>query len=326
MSKNKQWVKPRIVLSRCLGLEACRYNGQIINDHFVEKLRDYIEVVDVCPEADIGMGTPRDPVRLIYSEEGSHLMLQPTTGLDFTEKMNHYTQTFLNDLNEVDGFILKGRSPSCGLRDVKLFAKIDGGPSIKKGAGLFAQGAKECFPGLALEEEGRLNSFPLRHHFLTKLFTLATFRELKQNPTRAKFVDFQKRYKLIFMAYNQTQMRLLGKIVGNMTNRTMEEVVADYETHLHLLFAKQPRKHSHINVLQHALGYFKKELDSDEKHHFLDLLEDYRARRIPLSALFAVINSWSARYKTTYLKEQVYFEPYPKTLVLMRDSGKGLEF
>jgi uncharacterized protein YbgA (DUF1722 family) len=125
------------------------------------------------------------------------------------------------------------------------------------------------------------------------------------------------------MAYSQKELRKLGQIVANHEKRGVIDVFADYEAHLAAALSRAARYTSHINVLMHTLGYFSKELSSREKAHFLDLLEQYRKAKIPLSAINSVLRSWILRFDTEYLESQVYFEPYPAELVEITDSGKG---
>jgi uncharacterized protein YbgA (DUF1722 family) len=125
------------------------------------------------------------------------------------------------------------------------------------------------------------------------------------------------------MAYSQKELRQLGRIVANHEKRGIYDVFTDYETHLSAALNRGARYTSHINVLMHALGYFSRELRSREKAHFLDLLEQYRKAKIPLSAITSVVRSWVVRFDTEYLENQNYFEPYPPDLVEITDSGKG---
>ena len=313
---------PIVLVSKCLGFDACRYNAQIIEDKFVKKLKSHVKFLNVCPEVEIGLGTPREPVRLVL--EGDEVkMIQPATGRDLTRKMKHFSKDYLGSLKKVDGFILKSRSPSCGLQDAKVYPRREKAPAIEKGSGMFTTAVLEHFPNAAIEDEGRLNNFRIREHFLTKLFALARFRKLKSKPTAGALVRFHSENKLLLMAYNQKELRQLGRIVANHEKRPMDDVFGDYESHFFLALHRAPRYTSNINVLMHALGYFSRQLSSREKAHFLDLLEQYRQARIPLSAVIAVVRSWIMRFDTEYLENQVYFEPYPEDLVEITDSGKG---
>lgn len=315
-------MKPRVLLSKCLGYEACRYNGQKLEDDFVRRLAPFVSYELVCPEVEIGLGTPRPPVRLVTTGGGLR-MVQPETRRDVTRAMSRFASRYVSTIDEVDGAILKGRSPSCGLRDAKRYRDPSNGPSAGKGAGLFAAAVLERFPDVAIEDEGRLKSFRIREHFLTKLFLRSRFRSLAAGPTAAGLVRFQAENKLLLMAYNQKEMRELGRLVASHGRRDLHAVMEDYTHHLAKATARAPRHTSNINVMMHALGYFSKELSSPEKRHFLELLDAYRDEKVPLSAVVAVCRSWIARFSNDYLARQTFFDPYPVELVEITDSGKG---
>jgi len=314
--------RPVVVVSRCLEFSACRYNGQLVTDKFIQALKPFVRFKPVCPEVDIGMGVPREPIRLVGDETNLRL-IQAATGIDWTTKMQRFSKKFTAKTTNVDGFILKSRSPSCGIKDTKIFPQVENSPSTGRGAGMFGAEILNSFQGLAVEDEGRLTNYKIREHFLTHLFTLAAFRELKKAPSMRKLVDFQATNKLLFMAYNQNVMRQMGKVVANLEKRPLAEVVATYEGLLLQMFVKQARYTSHVNVLEHAYGYFRKELSDREKSHWREMLQKYRDEKVPLSALLAIMRSWIARFGQEYLEQQRYFEPYPEALVALSDSGKG---
>jgi uncharacterized protein YbgA (DUF1722 family)/uncharacterized protein YbbK (DUF523 family) len=315
-------IKPRIVVSKCIEFDNCRWNGLRISSEVVRKLKDHVEFLAVCPEVEIGLGVPRDPIRIV-SSKGEHRLVQPATGRDLTGEMTLFAKRFLDSMPEVDGFILKSRSPSCGLKEVKLHAFADKPGGVGKGSGFFGRAVLESFPGLPTEDEGRLNNFRIREHFLTGIFTLAAFRQVKASGRMRDLVSFQADNKLLLMAYNQTELRAMGRIVANPGKRPEDEVFSEYGTHLKKALSRPTRFTSDINVLMHALGYFSDELSHEEKAFFLDSLEQYRNEKVPLSAALSVIRSWIVRFGEPYLERQRYFEPYPIELVEITDSGKG---
>lgn len=318
----RNFPKPVVVTSKCFEFDACRYNGVMIPNNFVQKLEPFVKFIPVCPEVEIGLGVPRDIIRVV-EKKGKKQLVQPTTGKELSKKMYKFAESFLKSLDSVDGFILKSRSPSCGIKDAKIFSDSENPSPIARGSGLFAEKVMEKYPGTAIEDEGRLMNFSIREHFLTKLFTLARFREVKKKNTIKALVDFQSDNKFIFMSYNQREMRVLGKIAGNQDKLSIDEVISEYESHLQNMFSKNPRRSSHINTLMHGLGYFSKKLSSREKAYFLDLLENYRNHKIPLSAVTTVLQSWIIKYDEEYLARQTFFAPYPPELVEISDSGKG---
>jgi uncharacterized protein YbgA (DUF1722 family)/uncharacterized protein YbbK (DUF523 family) len=314
--------KPIIVVSKCIGFEACRYNGEIVQDTFVARLEPHVEFICICPEVEIGLGTPRAPVRIVSAGE-SFKLIQPSSGLDVSERMRNFSRGFLDGLKEVDGFILKNRSPSCGFTDVKFYFGPEKGPVIGKTAGFFGSAVLEQFGDRAVEDEGRLRNLSIREHFLTRVFAFARFRSLQQSPSKQDLVRFHAENKLLLMAYSQTKMRELGRIVANANGRTLEAVMELYETIFRAALHKPPRHASPINVLMHALGYFKNELSAREKRHFLEILEAYRQGRTPLSSAVSILRSWVMRFETDYLYGQTFFSPFPEKLMALDDSGRG---
>ena len=150
--------KPRIVLSRCLNIEPVRYNGGIVNDDFSKKLLNYVEYITVCPEVDIGMPVPRPSV-LLYKKDNQIRMIEPNSMKDYTEEIINYSENFLKSVGEVDGFLLKAKSPSCGVKDAKLYQENLKGLTNGKSSGLFAQKTMDHYSYLPVEDEGRLNDY-----------------------------------------------------------------------------------------------------------------------------------------------------------------------
>lgn len=316
--------RPRVVVSKCLGFEACRWNQAMIQDRFVQGLGEWVDYLPVCPEVDSGMGVPRDPVRLVEGE-GRIRLIQPATGRDWTEEMGAFAGQFLGSLQDVDGFMLKSRSPSCGPMDVKVYSGLQPGAASRKGRGLFADKINETYGWAAVEHEGRVKNLGLREHFLTKIFTLAAFRGVRAKKIMGALVNFQAANKLLLMAYNQSRLRVMGPLVANPRGRPVAEVLDAYAEQLHAALAQAPQYTANINVLMHAYGYFSKELTAGEKAHFLDLLDEYRAGRVLLGTLQALLWSWIVRFEQQYLAGQTFFAPYPAELIDLTDSGKARE-
>jgi uncharacterized protein YbgA (DUF1722 family)/uncharacterized protein YbbK (DUF523 family) len=315
----KLFARPRVVISRCIDFDSCRYNGQVIRASLREDLDPWIELLPVCPELEIGLGVPRDPIRLVADTAAGAgsppaRLVQPSTGRDLTRAMARFTAGHLSRVGDVDGFILKSRSPSCGVGSAKVHRPDDAGPPAR-GSGMFAAGVAERFPGAAIEEETRLGNLLIRDFFLTKLFTLAGFRETAARGSRAALVDFHARNKLLLMGFNQSRMRALGRIVAEQKPSSTGEALERYGAELRAALRRAPRIPSTVNVLTHAFGHFKKLLTRREKELFLETLEAYRARRVPLGAVNMLLRSWAVRFDAAYVADQTFFEPYPADLV-----------
>ena len=321
----REFARPVVVSSMCLEFKACRWNGMVIPDPFIRKLKQFAEFRPVCPECEIGLGVPREPVRVV-EQDGKRYLMQSDTELDVTDKMVAFTKSHLDGVTDADGFILKGRSPSCGIGDVRIYPRLGKVGAIGRGSGLFGGAVVERFPHLAIENEGRLNNFSIREHFLQRVFLFAAYRAVRAVGTMKALVQFHSENKLLLTAYSQKELKLLGRIVANHEKRPVKQVIDGYHAHLSPAVAKAPRSTSNINVLMHGMGYFSKQLSSQEKAFFLDSLEDYRAGKVPLSVPVALLRSWIVRFNEDYLMQQTFFEPYPVELVEITDSGKGRTF
>jgi uncharacterized protein YbgA (DUF1722 family) len=283
------------VISRCIEFDSVRWNAQVISSDFVRALVNHVDYTTVCPEVEIGLGVPRDTLRLVKQGEELRLM-QPATGLDVTEKMREFAGEFLDSLGEVDGFILKGRSPTSGLRGVKVYSALR-------------------FSHLALEEEGRLKNSRIREHFLRKLYTLARLREIRDSEDVNDLIGFHTRNKLLLKAYNQKETRALGRIVANAGEKTLGDDMDEYREHLHRALGRPPRCTSYVNVLMSSMGYFRDGLSKEEKEFFLDTIRRYRDGKIPLIVPVDILRAWMVRFDEGYLKQQTFFEPYPEALL-----------
>jgi uncharacterized protein YbgA (DUF1722 family)/uncharacterized protein YbbK (DUF523 family) len=302
------------VISRCIEFDSVRWNAQIIRSDFVRALIPHVDPVPVCPEVEIGLGVPRETLRLVMVEGEARLM-QPATGMDMTERMRGFAERFLGSLGEVDGFILKSKSPSSGLRGAKVYNSMKNETSIGRGPGIFGGMVRQRYHHLALEDEGRLNNSRIREHFLRKLYTLAGFRRVKASSDVNELIRFQTENKLQLMTYNQAESRLLGRIVANHGRRGLQDLLAEYEAHLHRALGRAPRCTSYVNTLMHSMGYFKDRLSAEEKAFFLGLLRRYREGKAPLVAPVDVMKAWIVRFKEDYLAGQTFFEPYSDDLI-----------
>jgi uncharacterized protein YbgA (DUF1722 family)/uncharacterized protein YbbK (DUF523 family) len=290
----------------------------MIPNDFVRLLKNHVHFVTACPEVEIGLGTPRDTIRIEKNEDEIEL-IQPKTGLNLTEKMNHFAKERIGKLPAIDGAILKSKSPSCGLKGIPIYK--GSGRTAEKAVGFFAKDVLDSFGGLAVEDEGRLNNARIREHFLTKLFTLWNFRVLKSKPKMNELVNFQAVNKYLFISYNQTKTTELGRLVANQDKHPIEDVFEAYETKLTQLLASAPARGKVINALQHIFGYFSNGLNAAEKEHFLDLLDDYRSEKVTLNSVNLLLRSWVLRFDQAYLREQRFFEPFPDELM----KGSQLE-
>jgi uncharacterized protein YbgA (DUF1722 family)/uncharacterized protein YbbK (DUF523 family) len=302
-------IKPKIVLSRCFS-EQVRHNGSIIKDAFIEKLKNFVDYISLCPEMDIGLGCPR-PSLIIIKDNDSKKLFQPETNRDLTTLMTNYCIKTLKNLTDVDGFILKSKSPSCGVASANIYKNKN---SIGKTDGFFANYIKEFFPNFPIEDEGRLKDDAIRNHFLTRIYAYADFKELSKVLSINGLIEFHSKYKYLLMTYSPKHLKELGSIVAN-SNLKLKEKFSKYKELFFLAFIKKPSIKRHINTLMHIIGYITNKLNQAEKNHFFELIKKYEKGAIELRIIIELIKSFSLRFKNEYVLMQKYLEPYPEELL-----------
>lgn len=161
-------MKPRILISRCLAGERCRYDGDIVTSPVVNKILPLVDVVSVCPEMDIGMEVPRLPIVIVENEPQDKL-IQLETHLDLTEKMVSFSKDHVNSLENVDGIILKSKSPSCGVGTTKIFAHPGDENEIYRASGLYAREILKKFKDFPITDEQNLEDSEVFKQFLENI-------------------------------------------------------------------------------------------------------------------------------------------------------------
>jgi uncharacterized protein YbgA (DUF1722 family)/uncharacterized protein YbbK (DUF523 family) len=317
------------MVSRCLGLDSCRYNGGTISFDYMGRLGRHAELLDVCPEVELGLGVPREPLRLVRPADSEKTsLLQSGTGRDLTGEMLSLARRAVERSDPLDGFLLKSRSPSCGvMKQVKVYPSLGKvGPQGTE-RGLFGGTVTDMRPGAPHITEGRFRNHRLREAFLTAAWTMAAYREAaercRSRGSSGPLMDFHAGCKMLLMARSREAQRRMGALLGSRGGGPLEPLLGDYRDELSSAVSSPPRRPAAVDVLLHALGYFKRELQASEKAFFLDTVEEYRSGRAPLSACTSVVLSWAVRFGEEYLLGQRFFEPYPPDLRVLSDSGKG---
>jgi uncharacterized protein YbgA (DUF1722 family)/uncharacterized protein YbbK (DUF523 family) len=306
--------KPKLVVSKCIEFEACRYNGLIIASPIVRSLKEHVDFYPICPEVEIKLGIPRDPIRIVEID-GEFSLIQPSTGKNLTHQMNSFSDSFLKSIKNIDGFILKNRSPSCGIKAVKVYPHPENSMPQRKGVGLFSSAVFKKYPFIPVEDEGRLKNLIILENFLTAIYTLANFRNVKKSSDLHDLISFHSQNKLLFMSYQQDLTRKMGNLLANQKEYSNEELFQNYHEMLFRIMKVPPEAPSNINMLTHALGYVSNKLSHEEKAFFLDAMEKYRRGVMPLLVCLNILKAWVMRFNEEYLAQQTFFQPYPEYLM-----------
>lgn len=345
----RRWYSPdapvRIGVSACLLGDAVRYDGGHKRDSALERaLGPWAQWVGVCPEVEAGMGVPRPPVRLEERDDGLR-MVDPASGLDHTEAMTRYARRRARVLGarELDGYVLKSRSPSCGLGSARVFRRSRSGEEWAVGSGgtgLFALELRQACPDLPLVEEGDLQIGPRAKAFLEVVFARNRWRALTtaappagpalriaaENAAtsasrhvaesaasfRSRLVAFHTAHKFLVWARDERAVRRLGRLLGAAARLPDDELAARYGAGFLAAMSTPATRGRHVNVLQHAQGYVKRVMAPDKRRALHRAVEDYRLGRAPWSVPADMLRRCAARHRVRYLLDQLYFDSAPR--------------
>lgn len=308
--------KIRIGISSCLLGNKVRFDGgHKKSDFIVDIMSNHVEFVPFCPELEIGLGVPREAIRLIGNPKKPDLVSSKDSSVNHTQAMIDYSASISNKIENLAGFIFKTKSPSCGPRSVNVYQGH--GKIPQKGKGVFADYLITNFPNLPYEDEGRLNDAVLKENFIVKVYVYSRFRDLIKNNLEIKnFIKFHERHKLIYMSHSLEYYKKLGVLVGNIKKYKLDNFINIYLHEMMACLNLRPTTKKHANVLYHILGYFKKSIDSCDKEQCIKLIEDYRNNLKPLVAPITLLNYFLSKYNNGYLLDQYYLNPYPDELML----------
>lgn len=307
--------KPKIVVSECLYGTKCRYDGQGYNDKVIQSLKDYVDIQTVCPELAIGLSIPREPIRIEMNKENEeYRLIDYNSKNDYTNQITEFSEEFINGLDDIDGFILKSRSPTCGLKDAKVYYRGNKCSIRSNENGFFSQKIIDKYDYLPIENEGRLKNYNIRDNFFTRIFFI---NNLKNNKN---IIEFHKNNLLLLKSYDEESTNEVSDILNE--NR-MEDQVHQYKEKVLNIVSNQRKKENKLSIIIKVFEKYKNMLNEEEINMFNGLIESYENQRIPFSTLEVVIKMYETRFKDKDILNQTFFYPYPENLINITDSGKG---
>lgn len=306
----------RLGISSCLLGQHVRYDGNHKRDSYInDTLGRYFEFVPVCPEVAIGLGVPRPPIRLVGSAAAPRAVGVDDVALDVTDSLAAYGRRQGRALNDISGYILKGKSPSCGMERVKVYARGKG--ASRQGTGIYAQAFRTAQPLLPMEEEGRLSDPDLRDNFLERVFAYRRWQNLyTASVTAARLVEFHTAHKLALMAHGPTHYTTLGRLVARAERRNARPMAASYIERFMEVLSRRATRRMHANVLMHAAGYLKQKLDAGDRAELRDTIDAYRTTAVPLLVPITLLRHHFRRHPDTWIGCQVYLYPDAVELAL----------
>lgn len=307
----------RVGLSSCLLGEMVRFDGGHKKDRYLtDILGTYFEWIIVCPELEVGMGVPRESVRLVGSPD-SPRMVGTKSDTDWTVKMIRFSEQRVRQLEELQlsGYILKSDSPTCGMERVRVYAT--NGIPAKNGRGLFAAAFMQHFPLIPVEEEGRLNDAKLRDNFIVRVFAYHRLQQLISSGfRRGDLVSFHAAHKYLILAHSPKHYLSLGKLVGTASAHTPSDLRNNYSRLFMEALAVKTTVKKNVNVLQHILGFLRDQVPTVEKENIREVIDDYSHELVPLVVPLTLVRHYVRIHDIPYIRNQIYLNPHPKELML----------
>ena len=297
-----------VAVSECLTGARVRYDGGHKRGALPQAALDSLYVFrGICPEVGIGLGVPRDPIRLVGDPGAprARVFREDAAGArpreDVTAALRTYADGRLPALDEVDGYIFMQRSPSCGLSDVKV------SPGDALGRGVYAAQVLRRRPALPVAQAEQLFDPVCCANFVLRTLVYSHWRRTTADGmTAAKLIAFHTAYKYLVMAHDVRSYRALGRLLSDLSG-SVDTVAQRYAHDLLRALSRPASRAGHTNALAHLQGYVghgagaRKELD--------DVIESYRLGKVPLSAPMSILRQRLSESGATYALHQTYLRP-----------------
>lgn len=310
--------RPRIGVSACLLGQNVRFDGGHRHDDLVERLGSFVDLVPVCPEMALGLGAPRESMRLERDADGLVRLRTRKSRRDLAEPMRELAARWSEHTSDgLDGFIGQKGSPSCGVERVRVYPGEGRkeGPAERVGRGLFIEALAARAPLLPIEDEGRLCNPVLRDRFLVRIFTHHRLRALDLVGWRASsVVALHAQLKLLLLAHSPAGYRALGQLVAQAGLLPRDQLRERYRAGVMEALAQADEPGRHVNVLEHMIGYFRDSSSPEERRELAEVIAEYKSGLLPRCAPLTLMRHHVRRAGAPWLSAQLYFDPYPREL------------
>ncbi|WP_286220663.1 YbgA family protein [Marinobacter apostichopi] len=290
------------------GHKHSRYCTQVLSKHF--------EFRSICPELEAGLGVPRPAIHLREYPEGMRI-IETKGQADHTAAMEGFIDDVIPTLSNLRGYILMAKSPSCGMERIKVHNE-NGQVTRRDGRGMFADALLKAYPLMPVEEEGRLNDNMIRENFIERVFAYDDWMQnvAGEQLSAKALINFHTRHKFQLLAHSEKIYRQLGPMLGDLKSEPLESI-ADRYIHLFMeAMSKKVSRGSHINAMQHLLGYLKDAMGEEDRKVMLEQMDAYHRGEVPLVVPMTLLRMAQRREPVDYLSAQQYLTPYPDELGL----------
>ena len=244
----------RLGVSACLLGQPVRYDGGHKRDGFVaDWLGAHFDLLPVCPEVAIGLGVPRQPIRIVQTAAGLRVRGVHDPTLDVTDALDAVAARVTRDTPDLHGYVLKTDSPSCGMARVSTYTEA--GLPTGQASGAYAAGLLARLPLLPVEQDSGLHNPALRENFIERVFAYARWRTLTAgNVSGAALIDFHSRHKYQLLAHNQAAYRRLGPLVARAGRHPTTALLDNYGSQFMAALARLASVGNHVNGSTTATG------------------------------------------------------------------------
>ncbi len=304
-------------ISTCLLGEEVRHDGGHKHSRYcTQVLAKHFEFRSICPELEAGLGVPRPAIHLRKHPEGMRL-IETTGKADHTDAMQGFITDILPTLADLRGYILMKKSPTCGMERIKVHTP-EGNFIDRDGRGMFAEALMAAYPLMPVEEEGRLNDDTLRENFIERVFAYDDWLQnvAGDNLNKQALIEFHTRHKFTLLAHSEKIYRQLGPMLGDLKSEPLEQIADRYIHRFMEAMSQRVSRGSHVNAMQHLLGYLKDSMSAEEKSVLLEQIEAYRRAEVPLVVPMTLLRLAQRKEPADYLTSQKYMTPYPDELGL----------
>jgi len=310
--------KIKIGISSCLMGEKVRFDsGHKRNAYINGILSNFFEFTGFCPEVEIGLSIPREPIRLVTLNDKVRCVGTRNPELDVTEDLYRSADEQQFWHRQLCGYILKKGSPSCGMERVRLYK---GDIPDRKGVGLYAERLMRNFPDLPVEEEGRLEDPVLRENFIQRVYIYSRWQKLMAQAVSMKSLTlFHAQHKYIYMSHDQSMTKKLGAWLAENHKSDLATLAGQYLSKMMTLLKHPATRKNHVNTLQHIQGYLKNHLDVDDKLELTTSISQYREGLLPLIVPITLLRHHFRHHPSKYIGDSYYMQPHPAELMLLNN-------
>jgi uncharacterized protein YbgA (DUF1722 family)/uncharacterized protein YbbK (DUF523 family) len=310
-------IDPIIGMGACIAGEPVRYNGDSKRgNNQVNLLDQHFTLRTFCPEVGIGLGVPRETIRLVGDVDAPRAMDSSTQTNDYTLKLQRYAAHVLDQEPDMCAYLLVKGSPSCGFERVKRYNEA-GNAMGRDARGIFAAALHKLDPLLPLEDDGRLHDAPLRESFVCRAMVYHDWKTtVKQGLSKKILINFYSRHKYLLMAHDHNTYKQAGKLLATSGQQSLDSLSAELIRLVMQGLGKTASRGSHANTLQHVMGYLKRAVSSRERQQLADTIEQYQQGSIPLVVPITLLRHHFSNHPDAYIDQQSFLQPYPDPLQL----------